>query len=106
MVFRDDGVLWIGTGTASYNEIFNITTSGTQAGLVLQTTGTGYTSLDGFRLQYSDSIGMRYINYENTPHVFYINGSGSEVARFSNTGAVMQITGTLAAQYTGAGSSR
>jgi hypothetical protein len=82
----------------------NVTTSGTQVGLVLQTTGTGYAAGDGFRLQYQDVTGVRYLNYESSPHVFYINST--EVARFSNTGAIMRITGTLAAQYSGAGSSR
>lgn len=104
MVFRDDGRLWVGDGTVSYGEIVNITTSGVQAGLVIQTAGTGYAAGDGFRLQVVDGTGVRYHNYETTPHIFYINST--EVARFSSSGAIMQITGTLAAQYTGAGSSR
>ena len=104
LLFRDDGRLWLGDGTASYGESLNVTTSGTQVGLVLQTSGTGYAAGDGFRLQYQDVTGVRYFNYESAPHVFYI--ASNEVARFSSTGAVMQITGTLAAQYSGAGSSR
>lgn len=104
LLFRDDGRLWLGDGTASYGEHLNLSVSGTQVGIVLQTAATGSAATDGIRLQYVDSIGMRYLMYESKPHVFYI--SSTEVARFSNTGAIMQITGTLAAQYTGAGSSR
>lgn len=104
MVFRDDGRLWLGTGTASYNEAFTLNTSSTQVGIQFTTAASGVTSIDGAYLVYVDSIGFRYLNFEAKPHVFYI--SGTEVARFSETGAIMQVTGTLAAQYSGAGSSR
>lgn len=104
LVYRDDGRLWLGTGTASYNALLNLDSSGTQTEIQFTTTASGRTSTDGAYLMYSDSIGFRYLNMEAKPHVFYIGGS--EVARFSETGAIMQITGTLAAQYSGAGSSR
>lgn len=104
MVFRDDGRLWLGTGTASYNALLNLDSSGTQTEIQFTTNATGRTSTDGSYLMYSDTIGFRYLNMETKPHVFYI--TGTEVARFSETGAIMQITGTLAAQYSGAGSSR
>lgn len=105
LMFRDDGRLWIGTGTASYNGLLTLDAgSGTQTEIQFTTNASGRTSTDGFYLQYTDAVGARYLMMENQPHVFYI--SGSEVARFSNTGAIMQITGTLAAQYSGAGSTR
>lgn len=104
LVYRDDGRLWLGTGTVSYNELLTLNTSGTQVGIQFTTTASGVTSTSGAYLMYTDSVGMRYLNFSNKPHVFYINGS--EVARFSETGAIMQVTGTLAAQYSGAGSSR
>lgn len=104
LVYRDDGRLWLGTGTASFNDTFTLNSSGTGVGMQFTTAATGSASNDGFYLQYYDSVGARYWLGESNPHVFYI--SGTEVARFSNTGAVMQITGTLAAQYSGAGSTR
>lgn len=104
LLFRDDGRLWIGTGTQSFNETLTLNTSGSQIGIQFTTATSGTGSSDGAYMMYVDSIGFRYLIMESNPHVFYI--SGSEVARFSNTGAVMQITGTLAAQYTGAGSTR
>lgn len=104
LVYRDDGRLWLGTGTASYNGLLTLNSSSTQTEIQFTTAASGVTSTDGFYLQYTDAVGARYLLMENQPHVFYI--SGTEVARFSNTGAIMQVTGTLAAQYTGAGSSR
>lgn len=104
LVYRDDGRLWLGTGTVSYNGLLTLNSSSTQTEIQFTTAASGQTSTDGFYLQYTDAVGARYLLMENQPHVFYI--SGSEVARFSNTGAIMQVTGTLAAQYSGAGSSR
>lgn len=104
LFYRDDGRLWLGTGTPSYNALLSLDTSGTQTEIQFTTNATGRTSTDGAYLMYADSIGFRYLNMETKPHVFYI--TGTEVARFSETGAIMQITGTLAAQYSGAGSSR
>lgn len=95
--------LFVGTGTQVANGQMQVSSSGTQTSIQFTTTGTGYTSNDGFYLMYLDGTGVRYFNFEATDHVFYI--SGSERVRFANSGAVLQITATLAAQFSGGGSS-
>lgn len=95
--------LFVGTGTPSGNGQAQVSSSSTQCSLQFTTTGTGYTSNDGFYIMYVDGTGVGYFNFEASNHIFYI--SGSERVRFSNTGAVLQVTASDCAQYTGAGSS-
>lgn len=91
-----------GVPTPNYNYTMQIAENGTQTYLQWSTNGSGHTPGDGFVLGLVDGTGVRYFNWENSAHIFYI--SAAEVLRFSPTGAVLQISNSDCAKFIGAGS--